>query len=241
MLARQASAIDDLSGGRLILGLGAGWQAHEHQLFGYELGDVPTRMARLEEALEVTARLLRDDAPAPFAGRFYQLREGAALLPRPQRPGGPRLMIGGNGPRRTLPLAARYADVWNAVGLHPDAFRERTAALDALLDAAGRPRGAVRRTLMVGSHFAAGPAAFEQELRAHAAPEDAGLPLDELVRRTQRQWYRLLGTPEMMRAQIAECAAAGAEELMVQWLDLDDIDGMRAFAAGVLPGAPRAA
>jgi alkanesulfonate monooxygenase SsuD/methylene tetrahydromethanopterin reductase-like flavin-dependent oxidoreductase (luciferase family) len=76
MLARQAAAIDDLSDGRLILGLGAGWQEREHALFGYELGDVPTRMARFAEALEVTARLLRDEAPAPFDGRFYKLREG---------------------------------------------------------------------------------------------------------------------------------------------------------------------
>jgi F420-dependent oxidoreductase-like protein len=235
MLARQAAAIDDLSGGRLILGLGAGWQEREHALFGYELGDVPTRMARFEEALEVTTRLLRHEAPAPFAGRFYQLREGAALLPRPQRPGGPQLMIGGNGPKRTLPLAARYADVWNAAGLHPDVFRERSATLDRLLSEAGRARADVRRTLMVGSLFAADEASFERELRRAAPRELAGLPHDELLARAQRQWYGLRGTPEMVRGQVAECAAAGVEELMVQWLDMDDIEGLRALAASVLP------
>src|SRR5690349_8249495 len=88
LLVRQAAALDDLSEGRMILGVGAGWQEREHTLFGYDLGDVPTRMARLEEGLEVITRLLRSDEPVVYEGRFYQLR-GATLLPRPQRPGGP--------------------------------------------------------------------------------------------------------------------------------------------------------
>src|SRR2546425_8737296 len=75
LLARQAAALDDLSGGRMILGVGAGWQEREHQLFGHDLGDVPTRMARLEEGLEVITRLLRIDEPTTYIGRFFQLRE----------------------------------------------------------------------------------------------------------------------------------------------------------------------
>ena len=106
----------------LLLGLGAGWNAREHTLFGYELGDMPTRMARMQEGLEVVTRLLRSDAPVTYEGRFYQLR-GATLLARPQRPGGPPIMIGGNGPKRTLPLVARYADMWNGVFLSPEGFR----------------------------------------------------------------------------------------------------------------------
>src|SRR5204863_8391360 len=83
MLARQAAAIDDLSGGRLILGLGAGWNAREHTLFGYDLGDIPTRMARMQEGLEVITRLLCSEEPVTYEGRFYQLH-GATLLARPQ-------------------------------------------------------------------------------------------------------------------------------------------------------------
>ena len=106
LLARQAAALDDLSNGRMILGLGAGWQEREHSLFGHELGDIPTRMARYEEGLEVVTRLLHSDEPVTFEGKFFQLR-GATLLPRPQRSGGPEILIGGNGVKRTLPLAAR--------------------------------------------------------------------------------------------------------------------------------------
>src|SRR5919204_6526701 len=153
MLARQAAAIDDLSGGRMLLGLGAGWQEREHTLFGHELGDIPTRMARLEEGIEVVTRLLRSDEPVTFEGRFFQLR-GATLLPRPQRPGGPRIMVGGSGPKRTLPLAARYADVWNGTFLTPDDFRARSAMLDDLARAAGRRPGDIRRTMMTALLFA---------------------------------------------------------------------------------------
>src|SRR5512141_3194755 len=99
MLARQAAAIDDLSGGRMILGLGAGWMEREHTVFGYQLGDVAMRMARLEEGVRVIAELIRSETPVTFEGKFYQLRE-ALLLPRPQRP--TPILIGGNGPKRTL-------------------------------------------------------------------------------------------------------------------------------------------
>src|SRR5947209_18180778 len=91
LLARQAAALDDLSNGRMILGLGAGWQEREHHLFGFDLGDIPTRMSRFEEGLEVITLLLKSDEPVTFEGRFFQLRE-AILLPRPQRPGGPRIL-----------------------------------------------------------------------------------------------------------------------------------------------------
>ncbi len=236
MLARQAAAIDDLSGGRLWLGVGAGWQEREHHLFGYDLGDIPTRFARLEEALEVISRLLRDAEPEPFAGRFYQLREGACLLPRPQRPGGPRLVVGGNGPRRTLPLAARYANVWNAIGLEPATFRERSARLDELLVEQGRQPADVRRTMMTSQIVAPDRATLEQTLRQQSPPELADRSLDELLQ-AQREggWYRLVGTPEMVAEQLAACRDAGVEELMLHWFDLDDMAGLRAFAEQILP------
>jgi F420-dependent oxidoreductase-like protein len=151
MLVRQAAAIDDLSAGRMILGVGAGWQEHEHAMFGYDLGTVPTRMKRLTEALDVITLLLRNDEPVSYAGQFFQLRE-AQLQPRPQYRAGPRILIGGNGPKRTLPLAARYADIWNAVFVSPEAFQDLSSQLDTLLLAAGRQPADVKRTLMTALH-----------------------------------------------------------------------------------------
>ena len=145
--ARIARDVDDLSGGRLRLGVGAGWQEREHALFGFDLLTVEERFARLQEGLEVITGLLRSEGPFSFQGRYYRL-DGAQLLPRPSRPGGPPIVIGGSGRRLTLPLAARYADAWNAVLIPPDRFRELNAHLDELLAREGRRPAAVRRTLM---------------------------------------------------------------------------------------------
>ncbi len=230
LLASQALALDDLSGGRMILGVGAGWQAREHAMFGHDLGDVPTRMARLEEGLEVVTRLLRSDEPTSYHGRFYQLQD-AMLLPRPQRRGGPPLLIGGNGVRRTLPLVARYADIWNAVAVTPDEFRTLCAQLDDLLRAVGRSPEAVRRTLMNNIVFAAD----REDLAAKLTVSDSGSALEEAVASVRASRKNIVGTPEMVREQIAAYAEAGVEELMLQWLDLDDIAGLRALAQTVLP------
>jgi F420-dependent oxidoreductase-like protein len=235
LLARQAAAIDDLSGGRMILGLGAGWQEREHRLFGHELGDVPTRMVRLEEGLEVVTRLLRSDDPVTFEGRFFQLR-GATLLPRPQRPGGPRIMIGGSGPKRTLPLAARYADVWNGTFLAPDEFRARSALLDDLARAAGRRPGDIRRTMMTALLFARDQAALEQRVLREPRPAElADAPPAALIDFMRDKAHRIVGMADDAVAQIQAYVAAGVEELMLQWFELDDIDGLRAFAEQVLP------
>jgi F420-dependent oxidoreductase-like protein len=235
LLARQAAALDDLSAGRLILGLGAGWQEREHRLFGHELGDIPTRMQRLEEGLEVITRLLHSDAAVSYEGRFFHL-EGATLLPRPQRPGGPPILIGGNGPRRTLPLVARYADIWNATFLAPQAFREHSAQLDALLKAAGRQPTEVRRTMMLGLFFGRDQQELERRLNWRSRdPELAHLPLALAVEKIADSGRALVGGVEEILAQLQGYARAGVAELMLQWFDLDDLDGLRAFAQGVLP------
>jgi len=196
MLARQAAALDDLSGGRFILGLGAGWQEREHTTFGYDLGDIPTRMARFAEGLELITRLLSDEEPVTFAGEYYQTRE-ARLLPRPERPGGPPLLIGGNGEKRTLPLAARYAGIWNALFVPAENFRALSTQLNELLRAEGRKPEDVRRTVML-------PLSFD--------------PRDE----------------DEVRRRIAAYRDAGADELIFQWLALDDLEGLRAFARAAL-------
>ena len=235
LLARQAAALDDLSGGRTILGLGAGWNEREHTLFGHELGDIATRMTRFEEGLEVITRLLRSDEPVTYEGRFFHLR-GATLLPRPQRPGGPPILIGGNGVQRTLPLAARYADVWNGMGIPPERFRALSARLDELLDQVERPRDAVKRTLMTNLTLARDAADLERKLAPRRQqPAFAGKSADEIAETLWTERGALAGTPEQVIPRIRAFTDAGVEELMLQWLDLDDQDGLRLFAEAVMP------
>ncbi|MDW8405300.1 LLM class F420-dependent oxidoreductase [Chloroflexus sp.] len=221
LTARMAAAVDDLSGGRLQLGLGAGWQEREHTMFGFDLLPIEPRFQRFAEGLEVITRLLRSDTPVTWIGSYYQLRD-AILLPRPQRPGGPPIVIGGNGEKRTLALTAQYADEWNAVFVPPARFAELNAKLDELLTAAGRSRGAVRRSLMIGSVFGRNEAEVEQLLagRDRASLRARGI---------------LVGTASEIVEQIHAFAAVGVERIMVQWLDLDDLDRLEAFATQVLP------
>jgi F420-dependent oxidoreductase-like protein len=145
MLVRMAAAVSDLSGGRLQFGVGAGWQDREHTNYGYHLGGVPERMARFRESVQIMSHLLRSDEPLTFEGKHYTVRE-AVLLPRPQHH--VPIVIGGSGRQVTLPLVARYADEWNTGAKPPEQYRELNAHLDALLDKAGRPHSAVRRSVM---------------------------------------------------------------------------------------------
>ncbi|GHO46268.1 TIGR03560 family F420-dependent LLM class oxidoreductase [Ktedonospora formicarum] len=234
LLARQAAAIDDLSGGRFLLGLGAGWQEREHHIYGYPLGDIATRMARFEEGLEVVSRFFRSTEPVTFEGRFYQLR-GATLLPRPQRPGGPRILIGGNGKKRTLPLAARYADVWNAVSISAPEFKERTTLLDTLIAQEGRKPTDVKRTFMTNLTYGRDLKEAERLLQPRFSDlELAGRPLEEAIATLNASGKIITGGPEQALYQIQAYAQAGAEEIMLQWMDLDDLPRLQHFAEHVL-------
>lgn len=223
--ARMAAAVDDLSGGRFHLGLGAGWQEREHDLFGLDLLEIPERMDRFEEYLKVTKRLLRSDEPVSFDGQFYELEE-AILLPRPQRAGGPPIVVGGNGPQRTMPLTAEHADEWNAIGLTPAAFAEKNKRMDQLMADAGRKPADVRRSMMVGTVFAQSDAELDKKLEAR------GAKADEL-----RDRGVVVGTADEFTEQVMALGAAGLQRVMLQWLDLDDLDGLQAMAEAVLSAA----
>ena len=218
--AWTASAVDSLAGGRLRLGLGAGWQEREHETYGFELLETNHRFARFEEGLEVVTRLLQSDEPVSFDGEFYRLRD-AVLMPRSPRPGGPPIVIGGNGPRRTLPLAARYADEWNAVFATPERFAELNARLDESLHEAGRPEEQVRRTLMTRVVFGRTTADVERKL--------GGKRADELGARGI-----IVGTAPEVTERLRRLDEAGVQRVMLQWLETDDIDGLEAMAQSVL-------
>ena len=226
MTARMAAAVDDLSGGRLTLGLGAGWQEREHTNYGWELLETGKRFARFQEGLEVVTLLLNSDEPVHFQGEYYRLREGI-LLPRPQRPGGPPILIGGNGARRTLPLAARYAREWNAVYIPAPKVETLNTHLDALLRAAGRQPADVKRSLMTGCVFGRDV----QEVERKVIERTSGKRTVEQL----RTHGVVVGTTDDFIAQLTEYSRAGVQRIMLQWLDLDDIDGLEAIAEKILP------
>ncbi|MBC8505378.1 MAG: LLM class F420-dependent oxidoreductase [Anaerolineales bacterium] len=226
MTARMAAAVDDLSGGRLILGLGAGWQEREHTNYGWDLLDVPGRFARFEEGIEIIMRLLRNDETSDFQGDYYSIKEGI-LLPRPHRSGGPPILIGGNGPKLTLPLVARFATEWNSIYLPLEKFQELNTQLESLLDAQGRQPEEVRRSMMTGCEFSVDKREVKKKVKARTKGK---LSPKELHERGL-----MVGTADEIVEQLGELAEAGLQRVMLQWLDLDDVDGLEALAKGVLP------
>lgn len=218
LTARVAAAVDDLSGGRLTLGVGAGWQEREHSLFGFDLLALRDRFTRFEEGLECVTRLLAGGGPVSYAGKYFHLQE-AQLLPPPSRPGGPPILIGGNGVKHTLPLAARFAREWNGNFLLPDQFNRLNRRLDGLLKANGRPVGSVRRSLMTGCVFARDERGLKRKLQAR------GQTAEEL-----RSRGTIVAAGEDIKEQLQKLAEAGAQRMMLQWLDLDDLEGLQDLA-----------
>lgn len=226
MLARMAASVDDLSGGRLTLGLGAGWQEREHTNFGLDLMGIPQRFARFEEGLEVTKLLLTSTQPVSFNGTYYHLHD-AVLLPRPVRPAGPSILIGGNGKTRTLPLVAKYADEWNAVFTTAPHVAELNQHLNNLLVKQGRKPSEVHRSLMTGCIYGDNDAALNQKRQLYSSGKAS---LDEL-----RERGMIVGAANAIVDQVGKLSDAGIYRVMLQWLDLEDIKGLEQLAAQVLP------
>ena len=222
-VARMARDIDDLSGGRFVLGVGAGWGGaeREHIIFGFDLLDVPERFQRFEEGLIVITQLLRSNRPVTFRGKYYQLQE-AVLLPRPRRKGGPPILIGGNGPKRVLPLAAKYADEWNSIYRTEAQFKALNERFDQLLQVEGREPNSVKRSQMKGVLFGVN----QQDLN------------EKLDGKSVEYWLErglLVGTGSQIVDQLFQLQELGCDKVMVHWHSLEDIVGLERFANSVIP------
>jgi F420-dependent oxidoreductase-like protein len=145
LLAKMATTLDVISGGRAILGLGAAWNEEEHIGYGFDFPPVRERMDRLDEALTIIRAMFTQDRPT-VAGGHYRI-ERALNVPRPIRPGGVPILVGGGGEQRTLRIAARHADLthWFPLGL--DVLRHKTDVLEAYCEAIDRDPATIERTM----------------------------------------------------------------------------------------------
>lgn len=135
VLAKMGATLDHTSGGRLIMGVGAGWFEMEHAAYGIPFYDTAERIRRLNEACEII-KLLWSEKQATFEGRYYQIRD-AYCEPKPRQTPRPPLMIGGAGEKMTLRIVARHADIWNTFG-SPAVFRHKISVLKEHCEAVGR-------------------------------------------------------------------------------------------------------
>ena len=144
-VGRMAGQIDLLSGGRFVMGLGAGWNEAEHKAYGIPFPPVKERFDRLEEAIQVIKGMWQQ-GPATFEGKHYRL-DGADCQPVPAA-GRPPILIGGSGEKRTLKLVARYAAEWNAVNVNLQNYPQKVEALARHCEAEGRDAKTIRRSMM---------------------------------------------------------------------------------------------
>jgi alkanesulfonate monooxygenase SsuD/methylene tetrahydromethanopterin reductase-like flavin-dependent oxidoreductase (luciferase family) len=216
VLAKTAASVDALSGGRLLLGVGAGWNENEHSVFGIPFLTEKQRFERLEEGITTMREIWQQTNPKPVRN------------PIP-------LVMGGKGAKRTLPLVAKEAVEWNLSRLDAGMFRERREVLEQCCREIGRDPSTIRRSVMnsyiIGRNLS--------ELRERAAqvgrviPGLRGLTPDQVLENRKEAW--LVGTPEQIAARMIEFARLGVDLFMLQHFLLDDADALKLLATEVMP------
>ena len=234
LLARMAAQVDVLSGGRLEVGVGAGWNVAEHEAFGLSFPPVKTRMDMLEEGVQVMQRLWGPN-PASFSGAHYQLKD-VVCEPKPaQRP--LPLVIGGTGEKRTLRIAAKYAQHWNAVGVGLADYPGKRAVLERHCADIGRDPGEIRRSMMAG--FIIGRT--EAEVQANFERVTKAMPFTiqragsdrVLAAFKERGWA--VGTVSEVVEQLGALEEAGVQEFMFQHHDQGDVGVLELIAKEIIP------
>jgi F420-dependent oxidoreductase-like protein len=234
LMGLQAAAIDVLSGGRLEMGLGAGWHQPEHDRFGLPFPPVAERFERLEEAIQLILALWTE-RPSTFHGRFYSLA-GAHGSPQPAQRPYPPILLGGTGEKRLLRLVAKYADEWNAYGLVPEAYRAKIAVLEQRCREVGRDPGQIRRSLMLTFLVGESDAQIREHLQALRERHPDAAPAEALSDpRSLRQHGWLVGRPEELIEQVRAYEALGAYRIMLQHLAMTYDPALELIAREVLP------
>ena len=235
IVARMAAQIDQLSGGRLILGIGAGWNQDEHDAFDIDLPPPRPRIKALDEGAAVI-RALWSGEPATFQGKHFQLKD-ATIRPLPAQSPMPRL-IGGSGEKRTLAVVARHADEWN-MGARPlETYRAKVAALEAYCEREKRDPATISRSLMAS--YVTGTDEAEVK-RCHQAlieslpPQFRRMFDDAPKTGVLRNLPMLVGTPPQLVEQIQALEAEGVSRIMLQNRTPPDHETLELVAKEVLP------
>ena len=230
-IAKVVATLDEMSGGRIELGLGTGWHESEHQRYGFPFPPISDRADMLEEQLQIVRGLWTEPDGWSFKGRHYSIDDA---LFRPKPVPRPRILVGGGGTPRSMRIAARWADEFNLSSSTPGLARDKFAALKAACEAAGRDPASLTRSAMVGVLVGAtaGQLRGREKAVLAALGEDAGSGwLDE---RRQRWIY---GTPDEARARIERYAEAGVERMMLQDFVPRDLDMIDLLGREIVAGA----
>jgi alkanesulfonate monooxygenase SsuD/methylene tetrahydromethanopterin reductase-like flavin-dependent oxidoreductase (luciferase family) len=210
VLARMVVTADHVSGGRVELGLGAGWHEPEHTMFGFPFATAKERVARFAEQLEIVHRQWTEDE-FDFSGAFYELR-GCRALPKPLAK--PNLIVGGSAKPGTVGPAARFADEYNTIFVPPDEAARRRDKIAAACLAVGRPM----LTFSLMTQTILGEDRADVERRRKRIEAQTGREPE------RRSDHTLVGTVDEVRVRLREYEDAGVERVMCQHLLHDDLD-----------------
>ena len=226
LLAKIGATIDNLSGGRFKLGMGAGWKTDEAEAYGYEWPDAPTRLRKMEETIELTKLLWTEDE-VDYDGDYYQL-DGASCEPHPIRDPHPPIMIGGGGEEFTLRITAKHADEWNywgpvdSIEHKLDVLREHCETYDTDYDA-------IAKSWFARAIVCETEAEVEAVLDEYPRYRDPD-PDDPLA-----SYNNLIGTPEQVVDQLEPYDELGIDEVVCEFVDLPETTGPELFAEEVIP------
>ncbi len=232
VLAKSVATVDEISGGRVEIGMGAGWWTEEHTQFGFPFPPTRERFEMLEEQLEIVHRLLTEERFS-FDGRHYTLAD-AEFLPKPVQRPRPPIVLGGKtvGPWMQRLIGA-WADEFNTVGGAPDEVRERFGRARDGVAAAGRASETLVTSLMTWFFVAPTEDDYLAKLeRARSLDPTAG-PFDAY--RADIEADCIVGTPERAAERLSEYAAAGVQRVMLNHALYDDLEMLELLATQVLP------
>lgn len=215
LLAKMAASVQTFSGGRLVLGYGAGWLADEYHAYGYEFPSARVRIAQMVEGIEAI-RALWTQSPATYAGQYYQVRD-AWCEPRPDP--APPIMIGGDGEQLLLRAVARHADWWLPFSRNLDLLRHKIAVLQAHCAEAGRDYATIEKVYPLTVYLAPTRAQAEARAGSRAGGDDPPF----------------VGEPAALIAHLEEIVALGFRRFALAFADFPATDDLRLFAERVLP------
>jgi alkanesulfonate monooxygenase SsuD/methylene tetrahydromethanopterin reductase-like flavin-dependent oxidoreductase (luciferase family) len=228
MLAKTAATVDNVSDGRLKLGMGAGWKDDEAKAYGYDWPGAPRRLREMEEAIVLLDRLWTEDE-VDFDGEYVSV-DGAVCKPHPRQDPRPPIMVGGGGEEFTLRIAAKHADSWNYWG-PPHVMQHKLDVLKAHCETYGTDYDAIEKSWFARCIIRETEAEVEEILEAvpRFVPEENEEAIEE------GEYLNLIGTPAQVRETLARYDDIGFNECVVEFVDFPDGEGPELFADEVLP------
>ena len=224
LLAKATVTIDHISNGRVEMGIGGGWYEMEFLAYGYPFPPIKTRLDQLEEGAQIIRSMLNNDSTT-FHGDHFSV-DNAYLFPRPIQPN-PRLWIGGLGEKRTLRIAARYADGWNAAYIAPEVYAAKNQVLDNWCEKEGRDPASITRSVNLGFYMGTS----EADARKKKEDVESAWAHDP----TYKPGGMLFGAAEQVQDRIGQYVDIGATDLNIAFRAPFDFDAVQSFIEEVMP------